>query len=391
MNETLSKFLDAARWVAALCVLIAHLNDRTFTVLANIPPDARSYGLYLWVFLYGFAHQAVVIFFVLSGFLVGGSALSRAREGTLDLSRYCLDRTVRIYVVLVPALALTTLLDAVGASFFGGGIYGLERSAGHFAPWALPLNLFELQDIFVPYWGTNGALWTLSHEYWNYLTFPLLCLPLMTKIAPWGRLAGFLAGLALLFATSISGSWHLFGFALWAIGAVAVLPNRPLLRSKNAALGVFLAVSIGCRLAFRFADLEASVLGNLVDLAVTLSFANLLLTLRFAERGWRVLDWGGHSTLANFSYSLYAIHLPLITLLCCWAQRQWGVGWRGVPATGLHWLVGGAIFTIAVLAAWGFSRITEAKTPVARRCAYQLLAAAKRRTAIPSARPAAST
>ncbi len=367
MNATLSKFIDTARWIAAFCVLITHLNDRTFTVLANIPAEHRGWGLNLWVFAYGFAHQAVVVFFVLSGFLVGGAVLNRARSGQLDMRRYFLDRTVRIYLVLIPALVLTTAFDALGRSLFPASIYQAEDAAGHFAPILLLLNLFEMQDIFVPYWGTNSALWTLSHEYWNYMTFPLLCAPLMRGLPFMARLAAFAAGLALLVVTSISGSWHLFGFGVWIAGALAILPGRPLMRSKAVALLVFLAVSVGCRLAFRFADLQQGYLGDAVDLAVALSFANLLLTLRFADSGWRVLDWRGHQALSNFSYSLYAIHMPLITFLCAAAQSLWGIGWRNVPATPAHWALAFAIMAIAVAAGWAFSRATEARTDAVRR------------------------
>jgi hypothetical protein len=37
--------------------------------------------------MYGFAHQAVVVYFVLSGFLVGGAVLIRAQAGSLDVRR----------------------------------------------------------------------------------------------------------------------------------------------------------------------------------------------------------------------------------------------------------------------------------------------------------------
>ena len=378
MNATLSKFIDTSRWIAAVCVLITHLNDRAFTVLVNIPVEHRGLGLSLWVFLYGFAHQAVVVFFVLSGFLVGGAVLTRSRAGQLDLHRYFVDRTVRIYLVLIPAILLTTILDGVGRSLFVDSIYQAEADAGHFAPSLIFLNLLELQDIFVPYWGTNSALWTLSHEYWNYIAFPLLCAPLLREKPLAVRAGLFACGLALLIATSVSGSWHLFGFAIWIAGALAILPKRPIIKSKEGSLALFLAISIGCRLGFRFAELQEGYLGDIVDLAVALSFANLLLTMRFATRGWRVLDWRGHQALSNFSYSLYAIHMPLITFLCAAAQMQFGIGWRNVPSTPAHWGLALAIFVFAMLASWVFSRFTEARTDRVRKYVSDWLSGAAR-------------
>ena len=34
-------------------------------------------------------------------------------------------------------------------------------------------NLFFLQTIFVPPFGSNAPLWSLSFEFWYYLLFPL--------------------------------------------------------------------------------------------------------------------------------------------------------------------------------------------------------------------------
>jgi peptidoglycan/LPS O-acetylase OafA/YrhL len=268
--------------------------------------------------------------------------------------------------VLIPALMLTTIVDALGARLFGSGIYAEEMAAGHFAPWLWLGNLLSLQDIFVSYWGTNSALWTLSHEYWNYLTFPLLCMPLMRELSLRARIAGFAAGVMLLAVMSVTGSWHFFGFLLWVAGALAILPTRPLMKSKWLALGLFLAVSVGCRLAFRFAELQQGYLGHAVDVALALTFANVLLTLRFASAGWRLLDWRGHVRLSEFSYSLYAIHMPIITFLCAAAQHQFGIGWRNVPTSAAHWIVAAGIFAIAVAASWAFSRVTEARTAAVR-------------------------
>ncbi|WP_140913420.1 hypothetical protein [Methylomonas koyamae] len=75
-NPSLSAFLDFARWVSAFLVLLTHLNNRMFLTLDKIPADDRTLVTYLWGFVTGFAHWGVVIFFVLSGYLVGGPVLT---------------------------------------------------------------------------------------------------------------------------------------------------------------------------------------------------------------------------------------------------------------------------------------------------------------------------
>ena len=380
MNETVSKFIDTVRWIAAALVLVTHLNDRPCMVIADIPREHHNLLLYGWVFLYGFAHQAVVVFFVLSGFLVGGAVIARLRKETFGLGQYCIDRTARIYVVLVPTLLLTFLFDAFGRVLFADvGAYQLDIYKGHYEGWLIFANLAGLQDIFFKTYGTNSSLWTLSHEYWNYITFPFLCLAFFPHIRPLWRWSGFALGVALTVIMSVSGSWHFLGFLIWMIGAAAFALPRPLIANKWLALTLFLCVSIGIRITFRFAELKTGLLNDVCDFAVALTFANLLLTLRFAPKGWSLLNWSGHKVLSDFSYSLYAIHMPIITFICAGMQHAFGFGWRNVPSTPAHWALAFATFAGTMLFAWAFAQMTEHKTPAVRIWAYQLFARTRSR------------
>lgn len=64
-------------------------------------PGAATSVLY-WAS--GFGHQAVVIFFVLSGALVGGSVLRSVSNGTWSWSDYLIRRLSRLYIVLIAAM-----------------------------------------------------------------------------------------------------------------------------------------------------------------------------------------------------------------------------------------------------------------------------------------------
>jgi peptidoglycan/LPS O-acetylase OafA/YrhL len=72
--------------------------------------------------------QAVVIFFVLSGFLIGGSLADSMQRGSFDLERYLMARFVRIYIVYIPALVITE------AVFLLGSILLSDPGAGHVRP-----------------------------------------------------------------------------------------------------------------------------------------------------------------------------------------------------------------------------------------------------------------
>ena len=106
--------------------------------------------VYVWWFLtaYTFAHGAVVVFFVLSGFLVGGAVIERARAGKAYLRTYLIDRTSRIYVVLLPTLALCAILDHAGRQIFAGlGVYEQSFYVGAFQPIYLLGSLVNMQGI----------------------------------------------------------------------------------------------------------------------------------------------------------------------------------------------------------------------------------------------------
>ena len=64
-----------------------------------------------FAFFTGFAHQAVVVFFLLSGWLVGGTLLNKYRDKHSFIS-YGIDRITRLWIVLIPAFVLTLLLGA---------------------------------------------------------------------------------------------------------------------------------------------------------------------------------------------------------------------------------------------------------------------------------------
>ena len=75
-----SDHLDLVRGVAALAVMLGHLRNLFFVDSYEI----RGYPNLLIKIIYlatGFGHEAVMIFFVLSGFLVGGSVFAAEWTG----------------------------------------------------------------------------------------------------------------------------------------------------------------------------------------------------------------------------------------------------------------------------------------------------------------------
>ena len=112
------------------------------------------------------AHSAVIVFFVLSGFVISWAA---KRDGAAR--EYVLNRASRIYSVALPALALTWVTDNFLILHYPGIIGALYQYA---APWKyLPMFLsfsndfwFLSEDAF-----SNIPYWSLSYEVWYYVVF----------------------------------------------------------------------------------------------------------------------------------------------------------------------------------------------------------------------------
>src|SRR5690349_24974086 len=108
-------FLDLLRLGAALLVLFGHTRGLLFVSFQDIPQ--AGLGTKIFYFLTGIHREGVAIFFAVSGFLVGGGVWRSLQHGRFKPKAYFASRFARIYIVLLPALALTLLLDWIGRSF----------------------------------------------------------------------------------------------------------------------------------------------------------------------------------------------------------------------------------------------------------------------------------
>src|ERR671933_1824516 len=94
MNNFLSTYMNALRLVAAAVVFLTHYAYGTFTRGA-VPTFGHN------------GHSAVIVFFVLSGFVI--TYVASEREPSLR--HFVASRAARIYSVALPALALTSAVD----------------------------------------------------------------------------------------------------------------------------------------------------------------------------------------------------------------------------------------------------------------------------------------
>lgn len=211
-------WLDVLRALAMLAVVSGHYRNVLFPSWSEVAHSSRG-GVQLLYALTRWGHSAVIVFFVLSGFLVGGKSIERAMRNQFDIIGYAKNRCERIF----PPLALMCFL--VPVTFLSLGVP---------VPWGSVLgNLFSLQGLCCQ--SLLGPWWALSVEVWFYVW----CGAALGAWRAKGGLRFLCAGiLALMSFIFIRGSiWFLL---IWLLGAATyfVLP-----RTKNIwrLLGSFVA------------------------------------------------------------------------------------------------------------------------------------------------------
>ncbi|MGC8548860.1 MAG: acyltransferase family protein [Acidobacteriaceae bacterium] len=115
--------LDVLRALAAAAVLLSHWRALLFVDFGQL--HAHKLLLAVPYVISGAGHQAVIIFFVLSGYLIGGSVMRNVQRGRWEWREYLFQRLTRLWIVLIPALVLCAMLDGVGmASHAAPLLYG---------------------------------------------------------------------------------------------------------------------------------------------------------------------------------------------------------------------------------------------------------------------------
>ena len=320
--------------------------------------------------LSGYGHLAVMIFFVLSGFLVGGAVVRAVQNGRFSWRHYLIQRLTRLEVVLIPALFLTLAWDAGEAAQSRGqtpnddtAIANIKSTTirDHTSPTIFAGNIAFLQRIEVPPFGSNTPLWSLANEFWYYLAFPLIWLALASanlKIAY--RFIFLLLTAAILYFV---GERIALYFLIWLLGAFAAFaPGLAILRNWMPRHIVGSALMLGVLASLIAVRLGKVPDGMIGDSIVSITFAFLLWCLKHNSQP-AMLPWLRHLTafFADFSYTLYLVHLPpLIFLRACWTYET---AW---PPVAEAWLKLFAIVGAIMIYAYLISLVTEKQTPRVR-------------------------
>jgi peptidoglycan/LPS O-acetylase OafA/YrhL len=367
LSVAASANVDLFRAIAASAVMWGHLRAIFFVDFQHLLHGSHS--LNALYFVTGFGHQAVMVFFVLSGFLISTAILKREAAKNWSWRDYAIDRSSRLYVVLIPGLLFGLLFDEAGSRLFASsGLYShpLVSFGGVIPQNQITLRIFLgnlsfLQTILCPTFGSNGPLWSLANEFWYYTLFPL----------------GFFAGLAwarhsfrraipltilALCAAAFVGSGILVGFVIWLAGCVLVLAYSSVRLETRIAFVIYVGISslvlCLCLVAARTGKL--AMLGS--DPSVGFAFTLFLFgVLQLDSKRPHIYYAGTSHLFAEFSYSLYVIHFPFLLFLKAWIapSQRW-------QPNAVHLLYGAVIGAVVLGFAWLVSLFTEKRTRAAR-------------------------
>ena len=244
-----SVLLDLLRLAAATEVFLAHL------------PFASTQNWRWMTYFASAGHSAVIIFFVLSGYVISWSA---QRDGSV--LRYGINRAARIYSVVIPAMFLCLFIDiAIPVStqtpyqFLHPISYGILYLTFSSEFWNLSETMFS-----------NPAFWSLSYEVWYYILFAVWYFG--RPRVRWLMLAGALA---------LVGPKIGLLFPLWLLGAFVYYLHKRVSMGTWAARGLMIAgILSGCALQKYLPDYPLNPIfgrnlhysrSGLNDLAIALS------------------------------------------------------------------------------------------------------------------------
>jgi len=347
MSPRLSYHLDLLRFIAAFIVLLSHFAYERFTQ-----------GYYAFIRDYNLGSDAVVVFFVLSGFVISFAAIEKDKTA----GRFAFSRMTRLYSVAIPALILTLFCDKLGMIIKPEMYSNVPFYA------AQPMGTYWLNGLaFSTQWtgndirlGTNGPYWSLSYEAAYYMLFAILM---------FGRGIARIVMLAL--TVFIVGLKVLVLLPAWAMGAgIYFLLQRS--KGSKRDLYIYQAMMIlpfivyilclGVGVPQFFYILSSLLLTP--EILTSLHYSNeflwnaligCLFSIHLLGAGlWMKSKVGKPSFrrqvkwLAGASFSLYLMHYPVLTLAKV-----------SIPTTGLVFLDHIILLIVTIVVCFIFAEFFE--------------------------------
>jgi len=355
LTPSLSSYLDFLRFTAAFAVLLGHMQQDGFVL------D--------WMPLAELSHEAVVVFFVMSGYIVYTSTTSRHVEAR----EYVVARVSRIYSVALPAVIFCVLFSEFVAWLWPAEAKGI-------ASWR-PFSFSDIATslLFInETWSIdadltlNGPYWSLCYEVWYYVLFGAF-------FFVQGRWRWPLLVLLALAA----GPGVMALFPIWVLGAWLASRDKPVFTLSPAVAVLVWVGGLAVLWLINSSGIEHVVKDYLhervpgfwrldpaqrvvTDYAIGLALAAHLCAYPFLPQPIQAFFMRTKATwaaLAGFSFTLYLFHRPLT-----------GLAGALIPASEQSLLLTLLAVPAMLAACWLIAFVTERRLPAWRRFMRALLA-----------------
>jgi len=318
MNAQYLDRLSGVRGIAALIVLLSHVVQIHFLRFVGLDTPLH------WVSSTA-SEYAVIVFFILSGYLITHSIEANIRRnGRLHLREYFAARVARLYPPFLLAIAISASI------YIAMSIYNLP---GRGSPLSLPGDLYAARDIVhlgrseVLYallmlrglLEINGPLWSLYIEAKLYV-LAACALGVLT-----GHRRPFLL-IVVILVVIWYGIRHNPGFgiyaAIWIVGGLGYYlwndQGRVLSPYRQLLFGGTLLVIVCLEVWSSHAK----------ALPIWLPVWKVLSSLLIASLLFRAhVRWPKAQRLADCSYSLYVTHFPILLLMQALLISSGSVSW----------------------------------------------------------------
>jgi peptidoglycan/LPS O-acetylase OafA/YrhL len=343
LTREASLYIDAVRVLAALVVFLDHFAR-----------PAISGGLFWQIAPFG--GDAVIVFFVISGFVIAHATAQKERNA----ADYFVSRAARIYSVAVPAIVLTVACDFVGQWI------DPHYTSWSYSPGALWQQILTGLTFTNAFWnlgffpGSDGAYWSLGYEVPYYAIFgaALFARGLWRIILPAGLM--LMAGPGILTLLPI---W-LFGVGLYCLG-----------RRWKAREAIGWLLFLGPIAAWGAAQFWMRAAGYAIEHVATTDYVpdyvtgicfaiNLLGFEAIAPRFARLLRPYARAIrwTAGRSFTIYLVHIPVLKL--CAVMPFWNI---------TAWSTRVAMIAITALVVVAIGTCFEQRREPWRRCFAALL------------------
>jgi peptidoglycan/LPS O-acetylase OafA/YrhL len=294
-----SIFLDGIRLLSALTVLATHTRALWYPELEL---DAFSSNL---------SHGAVVIFFVLSGFVIAHTTGNNNR----GVKEYAVARLSRLYSVFLPAIFITiicsSLVWAINPSIYDK--YDQNNMVFRYI-----ISIFFCNEIwfFSAAPLINGPIWSLSYEFWYYVIFG----------AFFYRHTGIKGWVIPLIVCLIAGPKILMLMAMWFLGWLVYHLPKPAIGKSFLWLMLIGLLLLSFYMMIYLPSLPNNVNTTrlhwadkfisdfLVSLVVGAAFYFLPDGTKNSKVSKSVMNF---RRLADLTFPIYVLHFPLLVLSQC--------------------------------------------------------------------------